>query len=814
MKNYIILSAALLLLNIPVVAQRILDSPTQFRDFNEPVVSNLDMYPITHNNRTSDIQWIVYSDRNGNVTYTSAQGQEHFKTAGFLEKFYVIGEEGEYVNIYKDDGVDPIDLELSASAQDYGWIKKENLILYLNCLKNDKKVHQKGMLINTEETIKRASQRTNEKSMLVGFFKDPGFVEQTDFESNLYQIFHIYKKQGNAVLLGRGRQIRGDIEQTIMGWAPFDRITPWTHRIAFEPNWEEAAWKERKKANVNATIFFSSTVSNAFTANPNDRGTALWDSDPVKKMKGNGYQREIGQWRRFPVLREVNHNCFEVGTVGDIKTKYETVSSSEDARVKAGIETGIQKLKQKNILFVIDGSQSMQPYFKSMSNAVARSMEKISGNNNSSSSPKFGCVVYRDNAYRLMEKEDFNEDYNVIINFLNNIKAGDQNDPDHAEAVNYGLDEALRMLPEGETNFLVLVGDAGNHNRQDRSYVSKERIQQMVSLKQPHFLAFQVSNRSNEGFQAFSKFADDAADILSQSAATIRRNFKIPVEFPGEAQLTTASENDNFEYSKLVNSPIVGNLLACKPGEKVAPEKLEEEIIKLVDFSEELVNEVGTEVTSVGSGKKLVLDLSNDGNNEYEQYVDNYNGILLNFFNNLNLTPEQANYISQTRFQYYQPGFAAYKVNGLKHPLFKPVVLMNRQELGTLNNLFSELAKAVTGSSSAERREKFRETWLRLLSNHLGESNIERLATMTLEEIGGILYGTGGLPLGSNLLMNKNIDCVIDPACTSEREFNALVSSLYNNSVELQTILNNDNDPRKFQSAGFIYYWLDFDILP
>jgi hypothetical protein len=816
MKNkFFILLVGTLFLSIHVKSQRVLDVPVDYVDFNKPVVSSLDNYPIDHENSTRAQQWVVYSDRENNVTYRTQNAQQRFKTVGFLEKFYVTEESGNYLHIFKDNNIIPTDIELSPSAQDYGWIHKNNLILYRNCLKNEKKVNQKGMLVNTLETIEQAADRPDQESILVGFYNDPNLSERAEFQSTLYQIFHIYKKQGNAVLLGRGHEIRGDITETIMGWAPFDRITAWKHRIAFEPNWEEEAWKERKANNTKATVFFGQSKCENYINNPEMLDGPLWSADPIAKMSSdNYYQREIGQWRRFPVLRYVNNNCFEVGAVGDIKTQYKVVSSSEDAKLQANIESGIQKLQQKNILFVIDGTRSMTPYFKSVSNAVARSMEAISLNGSNSYPPKFGCVIYRDNAYKLIEKMNFNEDYNQIVNFLNGIQAGDQNDPDHAEAVNYGLEEALRMLPEGETNFIVLIGDAGNHTRNDRSYVSNSRIEHMIAIKQPHFLAFQVSNRSNEGYQAFKRFASDAETILTNSANSIRQSFDLSVNISGNTQLNQEIDNSNYKYSKLINSPIVGNILECKPGERVQPEKLEEEIIKLVSFSEGMVSSLGKEIAAVGSGRKLVMDNSASGSNEYEQYVDNFNGILLNFFNNLNLSPQQAEYISQDRFQYYQPGFAAFRVNGLKNPLFKPVVLMNRTELAELNQIFKELARVVTGTSPAERRQKFREAWLRLLSNHLGESNIERLANMTLEEVGNILYGTGGLPLGSEMLMDKNIECIIDLACTSDREFNAFVSDLYNNSVALENILMNDNDPRKFQSSGFVYYWLDFDILP
>jgi len=112
-----------------------------------------------------------------------------------------------------------------------------------------------------------------------------------------------------------------------------------------------------------------------------------------------------------------------------------------------------------------------------------------------------------------------------------------------------------------------------------------------------------------------------------------------------------------------------------------------------------------------------------------------------------------------------------------------------------------------------ERRQRYYDTWMELLSSHLGESDTERLRELASEDLSDIIYGTGGLKIVSNML-KTSINCTMDPSCMSDRDFNAFLSILKSKAMRLEAILNDNDDPRQFRSSGIIYYWLDFDVLP
>lgn len=86
--------------------------------------------------------WFVCSDRNNNKTYKEPGGKKIAKTLNFLDKFYVIGEQGEYLRLAKgrigslnDDIIDKED-KIFIDGIDYGWISEtlttvENFVIFL-----------------------------------------------------------------------------------------------------------------------------------------------------------------------------------------------------------------------------------------------------------------------------------------------------------------------------------------------------------------------------------------------------------------------------------------------------------------------------------------------------------------------------------------------------------------------------------------------------------------------------------------------------------------------------------------------------------
>jgi hypothetical protein len=211
--------------------KKMIEKPRKYQqpvkpDFKTPV----DTSPT--NETLPNQQWIVYSDRDNNPTYKSSTGNQKFKTLNFLDDFFVAEEKGDWLHIVKDPN--PDFLNFSNQADDYGWIRKSNLILWQHCLVTSVGfISQKAMILNTVEHLKSDE---GGRPDIVEFRSSPiRNAPKTGHLSLLYKFFFIFKIEGKSVLLAEEERITDNQKQrrkNVVGWAPSSRLTFWNHRKA------------------------------------------------------------------------------------------------------------------------------------------------------------------------------------------------------------------------------------------------------------------------------------------------------------------------------------------------------------------------------------------------------------------------------------------------------------------------------------------------------------------------------------------------------------------------------------------------------
>ncbi len=272
-----------------------------------PKAMPIDNYPIKHNSSSVDQNWIVYSDRNNNITYLEP-GLNSYKTASFLQKFYVIEEKDDYLHIIEDI-TNPIDIKLSEKAIDYGWIHKDNLVLYRASLKNMENVY-----------LKAISKSYEYNKINIAF--NPNFSDKNQI--NAEQLYFIYKKVGTSLLLGKSYETRGNIFENLIGWFHEDNLEIWRNKLAFEPNWDEHAYTERKQKGISAKVF--STIGDCEKyLNGNLSIKGVWDKDPIKNLNTTAnYMRDNAYAMRFPFTSLVNDSIAEVMLIKNINSNFST----------------------------------------------------------------------------------------------------------------------------------------------------------------------------------------------------------------------------------------------------------------------------------------------------------------------------------------------------------------------------------------------------------------------------------------------------------------------------------------------------------
>lgn len=749
--------------------------------------------------------WVVFSDKENNKTYTEPGGYGEFKTLSFLEKLYVAEENGEFARLVKPD-IESFDS--TPQVIDYGWINKKNLLLWTHCLVTEEgRINRKAMILNTIEHLKKGFL-TGEPNTVKFRKGEESSSSYSGKQSQLYQIFYIYKIKNDMALLGKQERLdpknENLLRNNIVGWAPISRITIWDHRIAIEPNWESQAVSERKNG-LKARFF--SDINSSYNYREGEIPQAekiIWDSDPLG-------ERPIGEWRRFPLIKTNNNETIiTAGIMGEIySSDGKMVSSESVATLQRKLDDSRAKRRFINIVFVVDGTQSMEPYFKEISNAIMETMPKLikEGTQNHF---KFGAAVYRDwpeGRERLLKIERLTSDYSNIASFFENYQAGDIKDKTQPEAVFYGLKGALRQvgLPDDETNVIALIGDAGNHKRNDPSQVDATEIVELLVAKNCHFLAFQVHH---EPHPAYNEFINQTKLLIKNfSESTYFQYSQLANEF-GEIVDPPEWQKSGNTY-KLKNGASVGWMLGLSIGQVMNPATLKTEISNFLVAIDEINNRFISSIQAIIEGSSLSQSIG-DANHGYSKsrYVNSFAPGIIQFLNNHGINDEELNIIKSRNYQIYTVGTSPLYVNQQKQPIFKQVLLLSRIEL---HQLWDSINRLIVAGSMDEQRRRMSHVWKELLKEHTGEMSNEEMENLSMEEIYEKVFG---LPSTSDMLRNIKLRDILDRGKFSDEDFAMYLVRIKNKDKELFKIINMDNHEYSFRSNEQVYYWIPQDILP
>lgn len=257
--------------------------------------------------------WMVYSDRANNVTFTAPAGGMVKTTASFMEAFYVLEERDDFLRLVKDPAIQG--LSLSRKAVDYGWISKENLLLWQHCL-----VTSKGNL-SCKALLSTSSVHSNNAVKATIIFRDQPLPEgKAIIEHPCLPFYFIYKTTATAMLLGEEENFYAQQEgnkPVITGWVANSNIIFWGNAIALEPNWEEKAVAERKKGAPARFFTDFESARNYQRKKKAPRDKVIWENDLLG-------ERPAGTWFRFPIIRvrdAADHNIWLTTGVAGAKTR-------------------------------------------------------------------------------------------------------------------------------------------------------------------------------------------------------------------------------------------------------------------------------------------------------------------------------------------------------------------------------------------------------------------------------------------------------------------------------------------------------------
>ncbi|MEO1450016.1 MAG: VWA domain-containing protein, partial [Bacteroidota bacterium] len=518
--------------------------------------------------------------------------------------------------------------------------------------------------------------------------------------------------------------------------------------------------------------------------------------------------RYIGDWRRFPIL-EHRDEILKVGIMGQVTAGLTGFSQADNAEIQRKNAQVRQGRRNINLVFVVDGTYSMQRYFPPISRAIKESMANLKARY-TKNKIRFGAVVYRDAAEgkRALESTRLTSDFNQVAQFIEKIDPRDLYDKDKPEALYMGVEAALRGvgLQKNQTNILILVGDAGNHYRDDRTQRDVETLIQQMHDFAVSLVAFQVQHGPDKTYEDFVSQTKHL--MLSAARKTYRQQIRqastlgLRVKPP-----KFALESEGLE--RLNQGATMGSLLVAQQGEALPLGRFEQEIERAVRnasaYTDELLDLTDQIVTTGGSAERIITE--NQPKTDSSNFVSDYTPAVLDYLMDLNISAEKLRLICQENYQFYMEGYTSFMVDGQPNPYFKSVLFMTRTELADMVNAFDELIDAVR---AGEQREKMQEVWIELLRSHLGDIDRVELLDMSMEDINDRVFG---LPKTSDFLAKIKLKHISDKAVLPPEEFQTYVVRIRDKRDELKRIFNGTY-PYSFQSNDKTYYWIDEDALP
>lgn len=820
--KYIFTVIVLMLSSLSVCAHsasgmRVLKRPPELRIPTETIAHSL-----SHSSPEQGVDpWIVYASSAPSFSFEEPGGFTIFKELGFMQQFFVIDETNDYIRIASSSGFDPPTLIINDDAIDYGWVRKNAMLLWAHCIVTDEgRIDKKAMIMNTLDLVSsRRVQLQGLEADVVNFYYSSDLREATGRESRMFELFFAYKITDSAVLLGRASRARDESDREhmrnlILGWVPRNRVVMWDHRVAVEPNWDEQAVRERQQEGVSASIFPEQRDALSFQNRRNPANMAIIDE---KSIKGDFYsERMLGEWFRYAVYHERDY-IMRLGVIGEINTPRGQLDKVTKAEIDRDVSIATARMRNINIVFVIDGTNSMQPYFQSVSDAIERSMQRLGRHSadDALNSMRFGAVVYRDYAerHRLTEIKELTTNYREVTRFLNSVDARDYYDTDLPEAVYYGLMTALLGLltNDDETNIIVLVGDAGNHHRDDPSQVDESEIIELIAEKKCGFLAFQVHNDPHPTYDEFriqiQRFMLAAANNIYQEL--LSRNLEGYVLDKPEWNRLDAN---TYRLDNYIN---MATLVYAHKNQVMDTQLLTDEIIEVVHRSIERTNETLFRISRVVSEGRALQDVLDDAQSVREassRYISSYNPALLNFFyNNLDIEREKLEYLCDKKFQIHTEGYASLHVEGLQHPLFRKVLLLSRQDLSKTLDMINRLYSA---STQSDRRMAMQNAYIDMLIRHIGRIDRSDLLQLTIEEVSSRIVG---LPGTNSFINNIRLEDITNPGVLPDHELNTYAREIDMKRETIMRIYNESRDnPYRYSLMlnNEPYYWIEDYLIP
>lgn len=793
----------------------------QYQVQNKPVkyINPLESVSLpSSSDEKTDIPWFVYSDRSNNPVYQFGTGQEIHGKLDFGVELAVLDVNADGSRLLVAYEKDIVGRELEDDANPVGWVDSDKLLLWEKSLVDDQYgIDKKAMILFTIDAARQHIEETGEFTSDVPVFKEPSDqrFDTLGFHQGLFQFFPVFKKEGDYLLLGQSLKLDNSKENNgLKGWVSKDNVSEWSHRVAWEKNWEIDAIEERKENTDNIGVMVLEDPSEAQQyANTNRKIEGYQQfvrmESPYLEMTFES-NRKPGPMGRFPILdiEEISvanqhdqSRPIKVGVIGEVMDLDGDVIDIEQLY---NMTEEIKVLRNVNILFVIDATESMDPYSRSVIKGVKDAMRAIKSfyeredQQDDKNKFLFGCVLYRDNHVKTIVDRfgsDFSQDTARFFNWLgkhlnekmNIRREGFTGRDDLEEAMYYGIQTALDDYGPDErmSNYMILIGDCGDHQDSTdarlKYFVEQSTLIEDLQWYNMNLLAFQVHHNTPSAYELFNQQTKEIIQGI------------------GDTSLIKNPDN-SFLFELPAGSQYTGKLLSCPLNSRIN-----------VDEMAKLISENIIQINKDVNGKIKNIAKALRGQSDLDPWST---AKVIKFFADNDFTVEEAEKITTSGMnQEYEVGYTVLKCAGYDKPNYKTVVLYSREELEDVVNAFMDLS-AASGYPPSEQRIRLKKAMEEWFPKYFSGVQKEKLYDMA---VGELLERITGLNFGEKY-QSITISKITDPRRITNKELKTFVDDLDRSLQKLEKIYKESRVyPARVEIPGdtkTLYVYIPGDVFP
>jgi len=461
--------------------------------------------------------WVVFADRDGVPVYKDmpcerAKSARH--NLKYLDMFFVL--EADSVShrslLLGRSKSSPYD-EVIKIDEKIGWVRVEDLIISPEAIRNpDTFIPVKSFIINDWRFFETGVSAEDFRELKVKVRSAPRpDAEVLQTISGIEMFSYIFKYdhcRGGAgdhdwFLIGKKNLFWYDQPgQTLIGWVPASRTAEWGSRLAFEPD------PERR------------TPANIFSEESDLLNSAHWSKEE-RDQRARLIDNMVTERAAPTVWRSV---ALTPGTTGEERVARigfmgPVIVQGRGAVTDASFREKMMEMRDTfthvNIIFVMDGTVSMEPYILQAASVADALMKNIRAEGMKF---RFGAVVYRDMVeaeHLRFSQTELTPDIEDVTRFLRDqVKVKGLHDTDYPEALFGGFERALADLAKrGQSNILIVVADAGNQD--EKGPLRRERLLQLCRDKYPWVYSLHIRRPAGgpaEG-SAIAKYVPDMRRI-------------------------------------------------------------------------------------------------------------------------------------------------------------------------------------------------------------------------------------------------------------------------------------------------------------